>query len=78
MSVVGHWAYDHASHVWDLSETKRLEDTEFVCVSFWGGVIVVEYPHACVEEDQREAGRENDARFGVLEKGENERGLHGR
>ena len=51
----------HASHAWDLSETKRLEDSEFVFVSFWGGGVVVDYPHACVEEDQREAGRENDA-----------------
>ena len=42
-------------------ETKRLEDSEFDFVSFWGGVIVLDYRHACVEEDQREAGRENDA-----------------
>ena len=69
---VGHWA-------WDLSETKRLEgDSEFVFVSFWRHVHVVDHRHACVEEDRREAGRENDARFHVLEKGENERGLHGR
>ena len=75
---MGGWAFAHASHAWDLSETKRLEDTEFVFVSFWRGVIVVDRRRACVEEDRREAGRENDARFGVLEKGENERGLHGR
>ena len=77
--MVGHWAY--ASHAWDLSETKRLGDSDFVLVSFWGGVIVVDHRRACVEEDQREggqAGRENVARFRVLKKGENERGLHGR
>ena len=65
----------------DLSETKRLEDNEFVIVSFWGGVIVVDYRHARVDEEQGEggqAGRENDARFGVREKGENEGALHGR
>ena len=45
----------------DLCETKRLEDSDFVLVSFWGGVIVVDYRHARVEEDQGEAGRENDA-----------------
>ena len=59
VSVVGRWA-------WDLSETNRLEDNnnEFVFVSFWGGVIVVDHRHAYVEEEQGEggqAGRENDA-----------------
>ena len=57
LSVVGHWA-------WDLPETKRLEVNEFVFVSFWRHVNVVDYRHACVEEDQGEggqAGRENDA-----------------
>ena len=37
---------------------------EFVLVSFWGGVIVVDHCHACVDEEQGEggqAGRENDA-----------------
>ena len=61
VSVVGHWPYAHA---WDLSETKRLEDNEFVIVSFWGGVIVVDYRHARVDEEQGEggqAGRENVA-----------------
>ena len=62
----------------DLSETKRLEDSEFVFVSFRRHVNVVDHRHACVEEDQREAGRENVARFHVLQKGENERGLYGR
>ena len=50
------------------SETKRLGDSEFVLVSFWGGVIVVEYRRACVEEDERDDGRENVARFRVLER----------
>ena len=57
MSVVGHWACDHASHVWDLSETKRLEDTDFVFVSFWGGGVVVDYRHARVDEEQGEGGQ---------------------
>ena len=62
-------------------ETKRLGHNEFVFVSFWGGVIVVDVLHAYVEEEQGEGGqawRENDARFRVREKGENARGLHGR
>ena len=57
LSVVGHRA-------WDLSETKRLEDNEFVIVSFRRHVNVVDYRHAYVEEEQGEggqAGRENDA-----------------
>jgi len=55
------------------------EDNEFVFVSFRRHVNVVDHRHACVdEEDQREAGRENVARFRVLKKGENERALHGR
>ena len=45
----------------DLSETKRLEDSEFVFVSFWRHVNVVNHRNARVEEDRREAGRENDA-----------------
>ena len=47
-----------------MSETKRLGDSEFVLVSFWGGVIVVGYRRACVDEGQGDggrAGRENDA-----------------
>ena len=47
-----------------VPETKRIGDSEFVLVSFWGGVIVVDYRHACVDEEQGEggqAGRENDA-----------------
>jgi len=58
LSVVGHWAW------WDLSETERLEDNEFVFVSFWRHFNIVEYRHAYVEEGQGEggqAGRENDA-----------------
>ena len=54
---LGHWA-------WDLPETKRLEDNEFVFVSFWRHFNIVEYRHAYVEEGQGEggqAGRENDA-----------------
>ena len=68
-----------------LVARERLEednnDDEFVLVSFRRHVHVVGYRRACVEEDQREggqAGRENVARFRVLKKGENERGLHGR
>ena len=67
-----------------LVARERLEDNhnnEFVLVSFRRHVHVVGYRRACVEEDQREggqAGRENVARFRVLKKGENERGLHGR
>jgi len=65
-----------------VQSKKRLEgDREFVFVSFWRHVHVVSYRRARVEEDQGEGGRaggENDARFGVREKGENERGLHGR
>ena len=33
-------------------ETKRLEDNEFVFVSFWGGVIVVDCCHARVEDEE--------------------------
>ena len=57
LSVVGRWPYAHASHAWDLSETKRLEDSKFVCVSFWGGVIVVDCCYACVDEEQGEGGQ---------------------
>ena len=49
---------------WGTCETKRLEDSDFVFVSFWGGVIVVDYRHARVDEEQGEggqAGRENVA-----------------
>ena len=45
-------------------DVERLEDTEFVFVSFWRHVNVVDYRHACVDEEQGEggeAGRENDA-----------------
>ena len=64
---------------WDLPETKRLEVNEIVFVSFWRHVHVVAYRRrACVDEEQGDDGRENDARFGVVEKGENERGIHGR
>ena len=41
-----------------------LGDNEFVSVSFWRHVHVVDYRHACVDEEQGEgeqAGRENDA-----------------
>ena len=50
-----------------LVARERLEDNnndEFVFVSFWRHVHVVEYRHACVDEEQGEggqAGRENDA-----------------
>jgi len=49
-----------------VQSKKRLweDNSEFVIVSFWGGVIVVEYRHAYVDEEQGEggqAGRENDA-----------------
>ena len=57
VSVVGHWA-------WDLSETNRLGDNEFVFVSFWRHFNIVDHRHAYVEEEQGEegqAGRENDA-----------------
>ena len=33
-------------------ETKRLEDSEFDFVSFWGGVIVVDCCHARVEDEE--------------------------
>ena len=39
-------------------------NNKFVFVSFWGGVIVVDYRHARVDEEQGEggqAGRENVA-----------------
>ena len=55
--MVGHWA-------WDLSETNRLGDNEFVFVSFWRHFNIVDHRHAYVEEEQGEegqAGRENDA-----------------
>jgi hypothetical protein len=48
-----------------LVARERLEDSnnnnEFVFVSFRRHVNVVDCCHACVEEDRREAGRENDA-----------------
>ena len=64
-----------------LEDNNNNKNNEFVLVSFRRHVHVVGYRRACVEEDQREggqAGRENVARFRVLKKGENERGLHGR
>ena len=41
-----------------LVARARFEDNnnEFVFVSFWGGVIVVEYRHARVDEEQGEGG----------------------
>ena len=42
---------------WDLSETKRLEDNEFVIVSFWRHFNIVDYRHACVDEEQGEGGQ---------------------
>ena len=48
-----------------VQSKKRLEDNnEFVIVSFWRHFNVVDYRHACVDEEQGEggqAGRENDA-----------------
>ena len=55
-----------------LVARERLEednnDDEFVLVSFRRHVHVVGYRRACVDEEQGEGGRENDARFGVLKK----------
>ena len=62
----------------DNNNNNNNKNNEFVFVSFWRHVHVVEYRRACVDEEQGEGGRENDARVGVLKKGENERGLHGR
>ena len=61
-----------------LEDNNNNKNNEFVFVSFWRHINVVDYRHACVAEEQGEGGRENDARVGVLKKGENERGLHGR
>ena len=48
-----------------VQSKKRLEgDSEFVFVSFWRHVHVVDHRHARVDEEQGEggrAGRENDA-----------------
>jgi hypothetical protein len=63
LAALAGWS-ERPDRLWALSETKRLEDNEFVIVSFWGGLIVVHHRHAYVEEDQGEggqAGRENVA-----------------